>query len=114
MNYTNLESLPEQLNFAKLSASANDFIVLDNRDQSLADVASLLARRLCARRYSIGADGMILMEHSNRATVRVRYFNPDGQEFNTCGNGGRCAARYTNLFLRADEQISMETNAGVV
>ncbi len=114
MNYGTLESLPESISFAKLSASANDFIVLDNRNHSFTDVASLIARRICARRYSIGADGLILVEHSNRATVRIRYINPDGNEFNTCGNGGRCAARYTHLFLRPEPHITMETNLGVV
>lgn len=114
MNYSTLESLPDSLPFAKLSASANDFIVLDNRDHSLEDVIPAISRRICARRYSIGADGVILVEHSNRATVRIRYFNPDGNEFNTCGNGGRCAARYTNLFIRPDQNISIETNVGII
>ena len=114
MNLSKLESLPDAIPFAKLSASANDFIVLDNRDNSFSDVASEIAERVCARRYSIGADGLILVENSKHATVRIRYINPDGEEFNTCGNGGRCAARYTHLFVKPDQHITMETNIGVV
>ncbi|MCI0412872.1 diaminopimelate epimerase [bacterium] len=114
MKFGKLESLPDAIPFAKLSASANDFIVLDNREDSFSNVASLIAQRVCARRYSVGADGLILVENSNRATARIRYINPDGEEFNTCGNGGRCAARYTHLFVKPDQHITMETNTGVV
>jgi diaminopimelate epimerase len=114
VKFGKLESLPDAIPFAKLSASANDFIVLDNREESFSSVASLIAQRVCARRYSIGADGLILVENSKQATVRIRYINPDGEEFNTCGNGGRCAARYTHLFVKPDQHITMETNIGVV
>jgi diaminopimelate epimerase len=114
VKFAKLERLPDVVPFAKLSASANDFIVLDNRDDAFSDVASLIAQRVCARRYSIGADGLILVENSKRATVRIRYINPDGEEFNTCGNGGRCAARYTYLFVKLEQHITMETNIGVV
>jgi len=114
VNLQLLETLPPQISFAKLSASANDFVVLDNRDLSFSATASLLAQRVCARRYSVGADGLILVEPSQVATVRIRYFNPDGHEFNTCGNGGRCAARYTQLFIKNEPRITLETNIGIV
>ncbi len=114
MKFGTFESLPDAIPFAKLSASANDFIVLDNRDESYSGIASAIAQRICARRYSIGADGLILVENSTDATVRIRYINPDGEEFNTCGNGGRCAARYTHIFVKPDQHITMETNIGVV
>ena len=114
MSSVSLEELPHRIRFTKLSASANDFIVLDNRDHNFSPVASSMARRICARRYSVGGDGLILIENSDRATVRVRYINPDGQEFNTCGNGGRAAARYTRLFIGSENQLTMETNIGIV
>ena len=100
--------------FCKFSASANDFIVIDNRDERFSKDARDLARRICARRYSVGADGLILIQKSDRASVRVRYFNPDGQEFSTCGNGGRCAARFTHLSIVPDPKLTMETNVGVI
>jgi diaminopimelate epimerase len=114
MSFDSLKSLPKKIPFTKLSASANDFIVLDNRNRIFSGVASAIARRICARRYSVGADGLILVENSDRATVRIRYVNPDGQEFNTCGNGGRAAARYTHLFLASERLLTMETNIGIV
>ena len=114
MSFGSLEGLPQRIRFTKLSASANDFIVLDNRDRNFSNVASSMARRICARRYSVGADGLILVENSDRATARIRYINPDGQEFNTCGNGGRAAARYTHLFVKSGQRVTMETNIGIV
>jgi diaminopimelate epimerase len=69
---------------------------------------------MCARRYSAGADGLILIENSDKASFRVRFFNPDGNEFNTCGNGGRCAVRYVFLNGTADRRMTMETNIGIV
>ena len=65
MNPDHLESitqLPDRIPFSKLSASANDFIVMDNRSGEFSNCASLLAKRLCSRRYSIGADGLILTD----------------------------------------------------
>jgi diaminopimelate epimerase len=107
-------ALPEKIPFSKLSASANDFIVLDNRNGMFSQMAGELARRLCARRYSIGADGMILIENSNKAWIRVRFFNPDGQEFSTCGNGGRCAARFALVSVITGRKMTIETNVGVI
>jgi diaminopimelate epimerase len=106
--------LPDRIPFSKLSASANDFIVLDNRGGNFSSTASILAKRLCAHRYSVGADGLILIENSKKASFRVRYFNPDGEEFNTCGNGGRCAVRYAFLSVIAGRKMNLETNIGVI
>lgn len=107
-------ALPEKIPFSKLSASANDFVVLDNRSGMFSQMAGELARRLCARRYSVGADGLILIENSNKAWIRVRFFNPDGKEFSTCGNGGRCAARFALLSVITGRKMSIETNVGVI
>ncbi len=117
MNPDHLETitqLPERIQFSKFSASANDFIVLDNRNGGFTNSASLLAKRLCSRRYSVGADGLILIENSNKASFRVRFINPDGLQFNTCGNGGRAAARYAFLSVIAGRKMNLETNIGVI
>jgi diaminopimelate epimerase len=105
---------PTRIPFSKFSASANDFIVLDNREGLYNHLASELSKRACARRYSVGADGLILVETSPRASFRVRFFNPDGNEFNTCGNGGRCAARFAVLSGICDSAMSIETNIGII
>jgi diaminopimelate epimerase len=109
-----IAQLPDRISFSKFSASANDFIVLDNRTGQFTSAAPILAQRLCSHRYSVGADGLILIENSKKASFRVRYYNPDGQEFNTCGNGGRCAVRYAFLSVISGRKMNLETNVGVI
>jgi diaminopimelate epimerase len=106
--------LPDKIPFSKLSGSGNDFAVLDNRDGTFTEAGGWLATRVCSRRYSVGADGLILIENAPSASFRVRFFNPDGNEFNTCGNGGRCAVRYVFLNGIADRKMTMATNIGIV
>ena len=70
---------PTQMEFFKMSAAGNDFIAFDNRSGELrAETIPELARRLCSRALSVGADGVILMETSPQADIRARFFNPDG------------------------------------
>jgi diaminopimelate epimerase len=82
------------LYFKKMSGAGNDFIVIDNRDGKIR-YANRLARRLCDRRWSIGADGLILVEKSKKANYRMSYYNADGSYGGMCGNGGRCVALYS-------------------
>ena len=82
-----------RLPFWKMSGAGNDFIVVDEAACDGLD-RSWLARQLCTRALSIGADGLILMSEVDRAHVRIRFYNPDGSPAEMCGNGSRCAARY--------------------
>lgn len=108
------KKIPEKIPFFKMSAAANDFIVIDNRNRAYSEQASFLARKLCQRRYSIGADGLILIENSKKANLRAVFFNADGSEFNLCGNGGRCAAKFAFINVIAARKMTIETNAGVL
>lgn len=84
--------------FTKLTGAGNDFVAAVPGPE-LDAAGPEAARRLCSRREGIGVDGLILVYPRNgsateRDEVRVRFFNPDGSEFSTCGNGTRCAARF--------------------
>jgi diaminopimelate epimerase len=79
--------------FSKYSGAGNDFALVRAEEVGLADVADL-ARRICPRETGVGVDGLILVRSLSDDHVRLRFFNPDGSEFGTCGNGSRCAARY--------------------
>ncbi len=104
------------MNFFKMSGSGNDFILMDNREGVLADVADIgeFVRAICRRKVSVGADGVILVEPSERADFRWRFFNADGGEVEMCGNGGRCVARFAYLQGIAGERMSFETVAGLI
>ena len=97
----------------KMAGAGNDFVVIDNRAGRIGD-ATDLALRVCTRRLSVGADGLILVEPSTRATFRIRYFNADGSLGEFCGNGTRCAARFAVLHGIAERQMTIETDAGIV
>ena len=82
---------PTQMEFFKMSAAGNDFIVFDNRARALRmEEVPALIPALSARGLSVGADGVILLENSPEAHVRARFFNPDGKP-TFCGNGSRPA-----------------------
>ncbi|HEX8154351.1 MAG TPA: diaminopimelate epimerase [Thermoanaerobaculia bacterium] len=96
-----------------MAGGGNDFVVIDNRDRRIAD-AGELTRRICTRAVSVGADGLILVEPSVRATFRMRYYNSDGGLSDFCANGTRCAARFAFLNVIAPRKMTIETDAGIV
>ncbi|MBN1494039.1 MAG: diaminopimelate epimerase [Candidatus Omnitrophica bacterium] len=99
--------------FYKMCASGNDFIVIDNQDRSLKNPAKV-AKELCQRRLSVGADGLLVLEPSKKNDIKMRIFNADGSEAEMCGNGARCAALFCNRVLKFDQTFSMETLAGTI
>ena len=104
---------PPQMEFFKMSAAGNDFILLDNRAGALArDDFPDLVRRLCTRALSVGADGVILLEASSVAHLRASFFNPDGKP-TFCGNGARCASRLAYLKGIAPARMTVETSVMV-
>jgi diaminopimelate epimerase len=96
-----------------MAGGGNDFVVIDNRSRAIVD-GETLARRICTRRLSVGADGLILVESSAKATVRMIYYNSDGSRADFCANGTRCAARFAFLNVMAPRRMTIETDAGVV
>lgn len=105
------ETQHHQLRFCKMSGAGNDFILINAPRARFVRDPSNLALALCPRRTSVGADGLILVEPSERrdADVRVRFWNPDGGETETCGNGTRCAARFAFIEGLAPETMMIET-----
>ena len=110
----------DPLSFSKMAGGGNDFVVIDNRDRRVgigrefATEAGELTRRICTRALSVGADGLVLIEPSVRATFRMRYFNSDGGLSDFCANGTRCAARFAFLNVIAPRKMTIETDAGIV
>lgn len=106
----------EPIRFSKLSGCGNDFIIIDNRAAVVPQAGlSGFVRRVCARKMSVGADGLILIEPSmNRVDFRWRFFNADGTLAEMCGNGARCAARFAYLNRIAGAKMAFETEAGVI
>lgn len=99
------------MHITKMHGLGNDFIVIEER---VADPAGL-ARSLCKRRLSVGADGLLLVEPSETADVKMRIINADGSEAEMCGNGVRCFARYVyDKGIVKTPDMAIETLADIV
>lgn len=97
--------------FVKYSGAGNDFLIVE-AGRVPGDPAGL-ARRICRRRAGAGADGMALVSVREEGALGVRFFNPDGSEFGTCGNGSRCVARWgSDRGLARDGQLRLRTSEG--
>lgn len=79
--------------FYKYQGTGNDFVVIDNRNASLALTQEQVAW-LCHRRLGIGADGLMLLENKPGYDFAMIYYNADGKESTMCGNGGRCLVAF--------------------
>jgi len=102
------------MKFWKMHGLGNDYVVIDNRHAGISDYeAAELALKLCKRRFSVGADGVLYVSNSTVADVKMRIFNADGSEAEMCGNGIRCFAKYCyeNDISRKSEVV-VETLAG--
>lgn len=104
-----------KLGFVKMVGAGNDFVVIDSRPKN-SSARRLRERRLsglavilCRRKTGIGADGLLVLERSKKAHLKMRVFNADGSEAEMCGNGLRCAA----LCAKKRGKIKIETKAGM-
>jgi len=108
--------MTRKIEFIKTVASGNDFIIIDRFRQRINEPANKLtnelAKELCQRKLSVGADGLLLIEPSKEADFKMRIFNPDGSEVDMCGNGSRCAALYAAQEKICGNKMVIETRAG--
>ncbi len=99
--------------FMKLSGAGNDFVIINNFSEIIDSTDINFVTKLCQRRMSVGADGVLLVEKADDVDFRMRYFNADGGEVETCGNGARCISKFAYLNGIASEQMRFLTNAGI-
>lgn len=110
-----MKFLRHPLPFVKMSGTGNDFILIDHRQPVInQELMPEFARLVCRRRFSVGADGLIFLENSDRADFQWRFFNGDGSEAEMCGNGARCAARFAYLHGIAPAHMRFATLAGII
>jgi diaminopimelate epimerase len=101
--------------FAKMSGTGNDFIVIDHRRPLMArDEQPEFVSKICRRMFSVGADGVIFIEGSEKADFSWQFYNGDGSLAEMCGNGARCAARFAYARGIAGKKMSFETLAGII
>jgi len=81
------------LTFSKYHGAQNDFLIIADQDEKFPINQQLIAA-LCHRKVGVGADGVLLLQRSEKADCRMRIFNADGGEAMMCGNGLRCLVAF--------------------
>ncbi|WP_299967560.1 carbamoyl-phosphate synthase large subunit [uncultured Oscillibacter sp.] len=103
----------EKLPFTKMQTCGNDYIFLENFDGRITCPESLCVT-FCHRHYGVGADGIILMERSETADVKMRMFNSDGSEGKMAGNALRCLGKYLyDNGFSTKGTVTVETGSGL-
>ena len=112
-----------KLAFHKYQGTGNDFIVIDNRKNEVI-LSNDQVRRLCDRRFGVGADGLMLLQLRQGYDFEMIYYNADGKPGTMCGNGARCLTKFAYSlgihrtiysFLAADgpHQAEIDTDGSV-
>ena len=104
------------MKFTKMQGAGNDFIIINNMEEKLpVEKLGTLAKRICTRRLSIGADGLMVVDAPTEGgDYKMRFYNADGSLGEMCGNGARCIARYGYENGLAGITQRVETTAGLV
>ena len=104
------------MQFWKMNGAGNDFIIINNMEEHIpVEAFPQIARTLCERHMSIGADGLMVVEAPTEGgDYKMLFFNSDGSVGEMCGNGARCICRYGYANVLAGEVQRVETTAGMV
>lgn len=113
VNINDMRAWRQKITFAKMHSCGNDYIFIENFDDKITCPESLCVN-LCKPHYGIGGDGIVLIEKSSVADVKMRSFNKDGSEGKMAGNNMRCVAKYLydNGYIHS-ENMTVETKSGI-
>jgi len=101
------------ITFYKYQGTGNDFIIIDNRQQQFPKNDTKQRALVCDRKFGIGADGLILLEHSENADFTMTYYNADGNLSSMCGNGGRCIMHFAKFLGIIENKAAFEAIDGI-
>lgn len=102
-----------QIKFTKYEGTGNDFLLLNNLDGFYSNLTIEQIQKMCKRRFGVGADGLIKINHSEKASFYMDYYNADGSQ-SFCGNGARCAVHFAKqIGIDLSDTIKFEAIDGI-
>lgn len=101
------------MKFTKMQAAGNDFVLINGFEYHIQDYGQV-SKKLCDRRFGVGADGFMICKESETADIEMIYYNSDGSRGEMCGNGIRCFSKfvYDNNIIKK-EHFTVETLSGI-
>ncbi len=105
----------KMIKFTKMHGAGNDFVLIDDRAEDFPIHDHIRLAALASAHLGVGCEGVILIQPSEHADFRMRFFNPDGTEVEMCGNGSRCAAAFAyEIGASKSRAMTMETMTGLL
>lgn len=105
--------LKMEIEFYKYQGTGNDFIIADNRKAIFPKNDVTTIKKLCDRKFGIGADGLILLENDPQTDFKMVYYNSDGNPSSMCGNGGRCIVAFAKKMTIIDSETTFTAVDGL-
>ncbi len=103
------------IKFSKMHGAGNDFVMIDDREGTFPINDHRRIAAMATRPDGIGCEGVIIVQRSETADFKMRFFNPDGTEADLCGNGARCVAAFArDTGIVEADKMRFETAAGMI
>ncbi len=99
--------------FHKYHGTGNDFVIVDNRQETFPRANFDFVKSICQRHYGVGADGLILIEKDEFHDFYMRYYNSDGRLSSFCGNGSRCTVHLAEALGIFSKQTTFRASDGI-
>ncbi len=99
-------------NFFKYNSNGNDFIIIDETKNSY-NFSKEIIKKICSRQFGIGADGLVLLQKSEKADFKMKIYNNDGLEANMCGNALLCIVKFIYDSIVKKSKFLIETKSSI-